>query len=212
MPYKNKYNAEIANQVNQLNQGHVRSENEINDNVHHNDVVSPMESTTLHNDKIEGGSGYAAATLQDLGFEPTLGATAGGKPKRVRKKKGEGVAGAGVAGAGVAGAGVAGAGVAGAGVAGAGIAGAAKKARKTRSKKGESGGALLTLQDLGSMHGQPPPSVQAKIAVQSKPEVGAGREVGGARKKRNDLVRDIMRIHKMSLPEASKHIKSHKLY
>ena len=196
MPYANKYNAKIANQVNQLNQGHVRSENEINDNVHHNDVVSPMESVTLHNDKVEGGNGYAAATLQDLGFEPTLGATEA-KPKRTRKKKGEGVAGAGVAGA---------------GIAGAGIAGAAKKARKTRSKKGESGGALLTLQDLDSMHGQPPPSVQAKITVQSKPEVGAGREVGGARKKRNDLVRDIMRIHKMSLPEASKHIKCHKLY
>ena len=151
-----------------------------------------MESVTLHNDNIEGGSGYAAATLQDLGFEPTLGATPA-KPKRVRKKKGEGVAGAGIAGA--------------------GIAGAAKKARKTPTKKGEgeSGGALLTLQDLDSMHGQPPPSVQAKITVQSKPEVGAGREVGGARKKRNDLVRDIMRIHKMSLPDASKHIKCHKL-
>jgi len=202
MPYANKYNAKIANQVNQLNQGHVRSENEINDNVHHNDVVSPMESVTLHNDNIEGGSGYAAATLQDLGFEPTLGATSEGKPKRTRKKKGEGVAGAGVAGAGIAGA----------GIAGAGIAGAAKKARKTRSKKGESGGALLTLQDIDSMHGQQPPSVQAHITVQSKPEVGAGREVGGARKKRNDLVRDIMRIHKISLPEASKHIKCHKLY
>ena len=206
MPYKNKYNAEIANQVKQINQGHMRSENEANDNLHHNDVVSPMESVTLHNDNVEGGSGYAAATLQDLGFEPTLGAKPA-KPKRVRKKKGEGVAGAGVAGAGVAGAGIAGA-----GIAGAGIAGAAKRARKTRSKKGESGGALLTLQDLDSMHGQPPPSVQAKITVQSKPEVGAGREVGGARKKRNDLVRDIMRIHKMSLPEASKHIKCHKLY
>ena len=84
MPYANKYNAGIANQVKQINQGHVRSENEINDNLHQNDVVSPMESVTLHNDKVEGGSGYAAATLQDLGFEPTLGATSA-KPKRVRK-------------------------------------------------------------------------------------------------------------------------------
>ena len=88
MPYANKYNAKLANQI---NQGHVRSENEINDNVHQNDVVSPMESVTLHNDKVEGGSGYAAATLQDLGFEPTLGATSEGKPKRTRKKKGEGL-------------------------------------------------------------------------------------------------------------------------
>ena len=118
MPYANKYNAEIAKQVKQMIQGHVRSENEANDNLHHNDVVSPMESMTLKNDNVEGGSGYAAATLQDLGFEPTLGATSEAKPKRVRKKKGEGVAGAGVAGA---------------GIAGAGIAGAAKRARKTRT-------------------------------------------------------------------------------
>jgi hypothetical protein len=43
---------------------------------------------TLKYPEVTGGSGYAAATLQDLGFEPTLGATSGeGRPKRVRKTK-----------------------------------------------------------------------------------------------------------------------------
>ena len=45
---------------------------------------------------MHGGSGFGAATVQDLGFEPTLGATSGdGAPKRVRKKMievGEGLA------------------------------------------------------------------------------------------------------------------------
>jgi len=31
-------------------------------------------------------------------------------------------------------------------------------------------------------------------------------------KKRNDLVKEIMKQHKLSLPEASKHIKAHKRY
>ena len=34
----------------------------------------------------------------------------------------------------------------------------------------------------------------------------------GARKKRNDLVREIMRTHKLSLPAVSKYIKEHKSY
>ena len=46
-------------------------------------------------------------------------------------------------------------------------------------------------------------------------QVGAGApapEVGGARKKRNYLIREIMKQHKLSLPEAGKHIKAHKIY
>ena len=53
---------------------------------------------------VHGGSGFAAATVQDLGFEPTLGATSGeGKAKRVRKKVievGEGLSAAGASAAG----------------------------------------------------------------------------------------------------------------
>jgi hypothetical protein len=35
---------------------------------------------------VVGGNGYAAATLQDLGIEPTMGATGTAKPKRKLKK------------------------------------------------------------------------------------------------------------------------------
>ena len=78
------------------------------------------------------------------------------------------------------------------------------------------------------MHGQPPLAVDAKITVQATPYnaerigTGAGREVGagvsgagvsgGTRKKRNDLVREIMKSKGLSLPEASKHIKANNLY
>ena len=54
-----------------------------------------MESMTLKHPDIVGGNGYAAATLGDMGFEPTLGAEGSAKPKKPRKKKGEGIAGAG---------------------------------------------------------------------------------------------------------------------
>ena len=98
--------------------------------------------------------------------------------KKLRKKKGEGVAGAGM-----------GAGLAAAGMAAAGTSGGRKKCKKK-------GMALLTLRDMDKMHGQSPLEVNAKINVQAKPynaeqmgagETGAGREVGagiggGARK------------------------------
>ena len=89
---------------------------------------------------------------------------------------------------------------------------------------GASGGALLSLQDLDKMHGQPPLDVNAKIIVQAKPynaeQIGEGREVGGgvsggssaARQKRNDLVPQIMKSKGLSLPEASKHFKANKSY
>ena len=110
--------------------------------------------------------------------------------------------------------------VAAAGMAAAGMAGAGASGGKKRCKK--EGGALVTLQDLDNMHGQPPLEMNAKITVQAKPHnvalMGGAREVGGAaastggKVKRNDLIREIMKSKGMSLPEASKHIKENKLY
>ena len=94
----------------------------------------------IRRDRLEesvGGSRFAASTVQDLGFQPTLGATQEAKPKKAREKRNaasaaaftdcgvhdrsvEGVPDCRVVGEGVAGAGVAGAGVTGARVAGAG--------------------------------------------------------------------------------------------
>ena len=117
-------------------------------------LTSQVESLVLKHPDIVGGNGYAAATLGDFGYEPTLGAA---KPKKARKKKGEGEAAAGMH-----------AGLAAAGLAAAWMAGA-----------GASGGAV---QDIDQMHGQPPLAMNAKITVQAKPYnaelMGKGREVG----------------------------------
>ena len=45
-----------------------------------------MQATALVNDNIHGGSSYSAATVMDMGFEPTAGATpaTGGRIKRKR--------------------------------------------------------------------------------------------------------------------------------
>ena len=125
-----------------------------------------------------------------------------------------------VVGEGVAGAWVAGAGVAGAGVAGAGVAGAGKR------KRGRKTGGLLTLTALDSIEGNQGPNVNAKLTAQARPhvseQVGTAEHLqapattaalqGGARKKRNDLAREIMKKHKLSLPAAGKYIKEHDLY
>ena len=149
----------------------------------------------LKEPEVHGGSGFAAATAQDLGFEPTLGATSGeGKVKRVRKRiidVGEGLSAAGVSAAGVSAAGV--------------------SAGKRVSKKG---GALLSLKDLGAMHGQPEPTTLSKVTVKAE---GTNRTVGegmsgGLRRRRIEIVKEVMKKHKLSLPAASKYVKEHKLY
>jgi len=166
---------------------------------------------TLKNPTVVGGSGFAASTVQDLGFEPTLGATGEAKPKNAKKKMNAVIADA-LAGSGVHGRRV------GEGVVGAGVAGAGKKWKKK--------GGLLTLTVLDSMEGNQDPNVNAKLAVQARPhvseQVGSAKHLqspattaalqAGAMKKRNDLVREIMKKYKLSLPEASKYIKEHKLH
>ena len=110
MPYKNAYNKEIAQQVRFMSQNHVNREKEINDFSTSYEIPSQVESAVMRHPEVHGGSGFAAATVGDLGFEPTLGATSGdAKPRRVRKKTievGEGLSAAGVSAAGVSAAGV----------------------------------------------------------------------------------------------------------
>ena len=64
MPYANAYNGEVAKKVRKINQAHISTENAINDNVQSTDpVTSQVESMALKHPDIEGGNGYAAATL-----------------------------------------------------------------------------------------------------------------------------------------------------
>ena len=199
MPCKNAYNKDIAQQVRSLSQNHVNREKEINDFATNYEVPSQVESSVMRYPEVHGGSGFAAATVQDLGFEPTLGATPPNtKPARARKKTlevGEGLSAAGVSAARVSAGGV-----------------SAGATQRTRGKKGEgaSGGALLSLKDLDKMHGQPPQQMQSKATVKAE---GSDKAVGGGgRSKRNCIVRKVMQKHGLSLPQASKYVKEHNLY
>jgi hypothetical protein len=213
-----------------MSQNHVNREKEINDFATQYEIPSQLESAVLHDPAVHGGSGFAAATVADLGFEPTLGATSEeGLPKRRGKKKvievGEGLSSAGVSGGGFSVEGAKkprtkkGEGLSAAGLSAAGVPAIGCGAKKPRRKTGEgaSGGALLSLQDLDKMHGQPKDQPRAKITVAAKPQNAAiGSEptkaIGEGRAKRHDIVREVMKKHGLSLPAASKYVKEHKLY
>jgi hypothetical protein len=210
MPYKNAYNAQIAQQVRNMSQNHVNREKEINDFATNYEIPSQVESSVMRYPEVHGGSGYAAATVADLGFEPTLGATSSdAKPRRARKKTievGEGLSAAGVSAAGVSAAGASAGGV------------SAEGTKRTRGKKkgeGATGGALLTLKDLDKMHGQPPDAMRAKVTVKAEGmdrAVGSGVSGGGRRGQRNTIVREVMQKHGLTLPQASKYVKENNLY
>ena len=186
----------------------------------------------MRHPEVHGGSGFAAATVQDLGFETTLGATsADGVPARVKKKAievGEGLSAAGISAA---------------GKSAAGTSAAAKPKKATRKTlqvpipdapvaegvsggkrpRIKKGGALLSLKDLGAMKGQPPDTIRATVAPTSRPEAAAAAAargpgaigkgmVGGLRRKRIEIAKEVMKKHKLSLPAASKYVKEHKLY
>lgn len=215
MPYANQYNASIAQAVRGYSQKHIDRENAINDFSTSYEIPSKVEASVLKEPEVHGGNGFAAATVADLGIEPTLGATGGaeaGVKRRARKKViqiGEGLAAAGVP-------------------------PATSKPKRVRKKKAEEevpppelsadgvsggkrkkkGGALLSLKDLDGMQGQPADTIRAKVAPMAKPETvaGAGVSGGGLRGRRNAIVKEVMKKHGLSLPAASKYVKEHKLY
>jgi len=234
MPYNNQYNRCVAQAVRGYSQQHVNREQAINDFTTNYEIPSQVESAVLRYPEVHGGSGFAAATVQDLGFEPTMGATsADGVPARAKKKAievGEGLSAAGVSAAGISAAGKSAAGMSAAAkpkkatrktlqvpVPEAPVAEGVSGGKRPRIKKG---GALLSLKDLGAMKGQPPDTIQAKVAPTSRPEAAAAAAargppvstVGGARRKRIEIVKEVMKKHKLSLPAASKYVKEHKLY
>ena len=175
-------NEAVADQVRAFSHNHINREMEINDFATGYEIPSQLESAVMRIPEVHGGSGFAAATVQDLGFEPTMGATSGeGKPARKPRKKsiaiGEGLSAAGISGGGV-------------------------------SAGSISGGALLSLRDLDSMKGQMPDTVLAKETLKAEGMTAGGK----GRSKRNDIVREVMKKHNLSLPAASKYVKEHNLY
>ena len=88
MPYKNQYNKQVSQQVRFLSQSHVNREKDINDFATNYEIPSQVESSVLRYPEVHGGSGFAASTVGDMGFEPTLGATSSdAKPRRVGRRR-----------------------------------------------------------------------------------------------------------------------------
>ena len=129
MTYKNAFIKYIAQQkVMSVPQPRESKERD-NDFATSYDIHLQVESSVMRHSEVHGGNGYAAATVGDLGYEPTLGATpADAKPARRRTKAievGEGLSAAGVS-------------VAGVSVAGASADGlSSRAAKRIRRKKGE---------------------------------------------------------------------------
>ena len=192
MPYNNAYNQTIAAQLHNLYANHIQHENASNDNTRQNDVMDPLEGMALRKEDVHGGSGTAAATLQDLGYEPMDGATGSGEPQEPKPKRKytrktmkvavpsamdpEPTATAG--------------GVSAGGVSAGGVSAGGKKKR--------GGGVVETIGNIAS--------VVAPLLL------AAGKEEGGGGLKRHDIVKRIMKEKGLSLIQASKHVKEHGLY
>jgi hypothetical protein len=89
MPYDNEYNQHIAREMSSIYNNHIAYEQLTNDNVHPNDITSQVEGMALRDDHVKGGSGYAAATLHDLGYELTDGTA--GVPEVRQRRMGSGM-------------------------------------------------------------------------------------------------------------------------
>jgi hypothetical protein len=95
--YKNEYNEGIVKKLNANIRNKIKREAE-QQHMPEPQLTSQLEATILRDPEIKGGSGYAAATVADLGFEKTKGATSSGsnetsvfnniaKPKRKYAKR-----------------------------------------------------------------------------------------------------------------------------
>lgn len=237
MPYNNEYNQSIAAQLQNLYANHIQHENAANDNTRQNDVMDPLEGMALRHEEVKGGSGTAAATLHDLGFEQMNGAT-GTEPEMKPKRKytrrtmkvavpsamapTQDAAAGGADGGGVSAGGVSGGnGELGCGVsAGSEEVGGKKRSRKAKAK---GGGFLDTVKDIadtvGSVGKAVAPFAPLLLAAGEPKEEeknDAPQEEGGAKKRRHnprhEIVRQIMKDKGLSLIDASKHVKAHGLY
>jgi len=74
--FDNPYSRQIASQVAMINNRHIEHMNNLENHV--NDVTTPLEGMALRHEHVHGGSGFASATVQDLGFEPAEGMTGSG--------------------------------------------------------------------------------------------------------------------------------------
>ncbi len=181
--YQNDYNQSIAQKVRQNAKKIQRQEDAAT--MGDSSFTSHLEGMALRDAKVEGGSGYAEATVRDLGFpdEKTNGAVGSGEPiakkKRGRKSKSNAVGGA--------------------------ILGLAEITTDPRGDPDVSAPLEKTAPTSSKENVQVVPVVKSEM----------NGVVGGSKKRSNKhalFVKKIMAEHGMKLPEASKYIKDNKLY
>ena len=230
MPYNTEYSQNIANQLQSLYKKSIDYKNATDNNTRDNDVMSPLEGLAMRDSKIFGGSGTAAATLQDLGFEQMNGISGSGlKKRRAPRAKPEVVAlptadtnqnisvtAGGVSGGGVSAGGVSGGGVSGGSderAIGGGVSGGAEKKKRAPRKKKEP--------PIEPTTEAPEEAVEKKRAPRKlkEPPIEPTTEApveGGAKPKRSNqraaIVSNIMKEKGMKMVEASKYVKEHGLY
>ena len=95
--YKNEQNDELVKQINRINRNKIQREKAANHELGAS-ITTRLEGATLRDSTIKGGSGYAAATVGDMGFAKTNGVVGSGLSEtsvletntRKRKTKKEG--------------------------------------------------------------------------------------------------------------------------
>ena len=76
--YDNAYNRSVCNRPSQLNRTVIDRENKIShDNEGERKITTRLEGMCMRKKSVQGGSGYAAATLDDRGYKEDSTAGAG---------------------------------------------------------------------------------------------------------------------------------------
>ena len=140
MPYKSAYNKELAQQVRIVPEhcgSRERKQSLLKQTTRFLRKWSRLSRGIF---KVHGGNGFAAATVEDLGFEPTLGATSGDdkpvKRRTVRVKVEEARSAAGVSTAGVSAAGALAGAFSAAGASSRGVSTGATKRNRRKQRRG----------------------------------------------------------------------------
>ena len=182
--YQNDYNESIAKKVRHNAKKQIERQ-EAASTMGDSSFTSHLEGMALRDSNIEGGSGYASATVRDLGFpdEKTNGVVGSGEPvakkKRTRKSESNVVGGANLGLTGI-----------------------------TTDPRGDPAVSEPHAQIAPTSSKE---IIQETPVVKSE-MTGV---VGGAKKRSNKyalLVKEVMAEHKFKLPEASAYIKANNLY
>jgi len=224
MPYNNAYNQSIAAQNQNLYKKKIAYQNACDENTRTNDVMSPLEGVAMREQGVSGGSGTAAATLHDLGYEQMNGVTgSGGEPPAVKKRsynrkpKPEVVAlptadanqnisahAGGVSGGGVSAGSADGGGVSGGSIAraiGSGVSAGAKRGRKKQQEA-----------EAKVVAAVPPEQAVEVVGGSHTTPAAAGSGKPKRTNARAAVVGRIMKEKGMKMAEASKYVKEHGLY